>query len=343
MPAEFDGSGRTRPTIAFLLPVYDEEECLECFHTTLVETVAALEPRYDLSFLYVDDGSSDSSLERLVALREADDRVCVVALTRNFGHQKAITAALDLCEADAVVIMDTDLQDPPRVALELVERWEGGADVVYAQRRTRDDSRFKKATADLYYRLLTRTASIDIPRDNGDFRLLDRRVVHELRRYREQNRFMRGLVAHLGFRQEAVLFDRDARYAGSTGYPLRKMLRFAGDGIFGFSTVPLQVISRVGFLVSFLSVLGALYALGVKLVTPENAVPGWAFLAIVVLLIGGVQMSMLGILGAYLGRVYSEVQGRPFYSVQMVAGTLPRRDDAVPGAWPSSATGTRAR
>lgn len=343
MPADLDVAGTTRPSIAFLLPVHDEEDGIEHFHATLTETVAALEPRYDVSFLYVDDGSSDSSLEKLVALRHADDRVCVVSLSRNFGHQRAITAALDLCEADAAVIMDTDLQDPPPVALQLVERWEAGADVVYAQRRTRDDSRFKKATAALYYRLLARTASIDIPRDTGDFRLLDRRVVHELRRYREQSRFVRGLVAHLGFRQEAVLFDRDARFAGTTGYPLKKMLRLAGDGIFGFSTVPLQVITRVGFVVSFLSVLGALYALGVRLVTPENAVPGWAFLAIVVLLIGGVQMSMLGILGAYLGRVYAEVQGRPLYSVQMVAGSLPRRVGELPGTWPPSVAGTRAR
>lgn len=328
--AERTDQGSTRRSIAFLLPVHNEELGIEHFHATLSATTVALEETYDVAFLYVDDGSSDSSLEKLLALRESDDRICVVALSRNFGHQKAITAALDLCESDAAIIMDTDLQDPPRVALELVARWEEGVDVVYAQRRSRDDSAFKRASADGYYRLLARLASIDIPRNTGDFRLMDRRVVHELRRYREQNRFMRGLVAHVGFTQEAVLFDRDARFAGTTGYPLKKMLRFAGDGIFGFSTVPLQLISRVGYVFSFLSVVGALYALGVKIITPENSVPGWAFLAIVVLLIGGIQITMLGILGAYVGRVYTEVQHRPLYSVQMVLGSTPgagRRSD----------------
>ena len=325
-----EDAGRVRRSLQFLLPVFNEEEGIEHFHATLTGAVAGLEGPYEVSFLYVDDGSSDSSLEKLLGLRERDPRICVVSLSRNFGHQKAITAALDLCEADAAVIMDTDLQDPPRVALELVEAWERGADVVYAQRRTREDSRFKRATANGYYRVLARLASIEIPRDTGDFRLLDRRVVHELRRYREQSRFMRGLVSYVGFRQEAVLFDRDPRFAGTSGYPLGKMLRFAGDGIFGFSSVPLQVISRVGYLFSLLSLLGAVYALGVKLLTPENAVPGWAFLAIVVLLIGGVQITMLGILGAYVGRIYNEVQRRPLYSVQLVAGE-PSGPAARPG------------
>ena len=319
-----------RGSIQFLLPVYNEEEGIEHFHTTLASAVAELEPRYDVSFLYVDDGSTDASLEKVLELRQQDDRVCVVSLSRNYGHQKAITAALDLCEADAAIIMDTDLQDPPRVALELVAKWEEGVDVVYAQRRSRDDSRFKRATANGYYRVLTRLASIDIPRNTGDFRLMDRRVILELRRYREQNRFMRGLVSHVGFRQEAVLFDRDSRFAGASGYPLKKMLRFVGDGIFGFSTVPLQVISRVGYLVSLLSLLGAVYALAVKIFTPESAVPGWAFLAIVMLLIGGVQITMLGILGAYVGRTYNEVQRRPLYSVQLVAGE-PSGVTAPPG------------
>lgn len=316
-----DTASPRRRSIGFLLPVYNEAEGIAHFHATLVATVEVLGDRYDLSFIYVNDGSSDDSLEELISLQQADERVCVIALARNFGHQKAITAAIDICDADAVVIMDTDLQDPPRVALELVERWEAGVDVVFAQRRSRNDSKFKKFTADMYYRLLAKMASIDIPRNTGDFRLMDHRVVVELRRYREQNRFMRGLVAHLGFRQEAVLFDRDARFAGTTGYPLKKMLRFAGDGIFGFSTVPLQLISRVGYGVSALSLLGALYVLGVKVFSPESAVPGWAFLALVVLLIGGIQITMLGILGAYLGRVYSEVQDRPLYSIDMVLGS----------------------
>jgi glycosyltransferase involved in cell wall biosynthesis len=310
---------RTSGRIAFVLPVYNESAGIAVFHETLARTVEQLET-YDVRFVYIDDGSSDASLDELVRLHDADPRVSVIGLSRNFGHQMAVTAGLDAVDADAVIIMDTDLQDPPAVCLELVERWQDGADVVYAQRRTRTDTLFKRASADVFYRLLARASSIEIPRNTGDFRLMDRKVVEEIGRYREHNRFLRGLVSYVGFRQEAVLFDRDARYAGSTGYPLKKMIRFAGDGIFSFSTLPLTVISRVGFIFSFLSVLGALYALVVRLATPENAVPGWAFLAIVLLLIGGVQITMLGILGGYLGRVYKEVQNRPLYAVALRAG-----------------------
>lgn len=296
------------------------------FHQTLHAATQELAERYDLQFVYVDDGSRDDSLLRLTELRQSDPRVVVLGLSRNFGHQKAVTAGLDAVDADAVIIMDTDLQDPPRVCLELVSRWEDGAEVVYAQRRSREDSLFKKVTADLYYRTLERVASIEIPRNTGDFRLLDRKVVQELRRYREHNRFLRGLVSYVGFRQEAVTFDRDARYAGRTGYPLKKMLQFAGDGIFGFSTVPLLLISRVGFLFSVLSLLGICYTLAIRLFRPEDSVPGWAFLAIALFLIGGIQITMLGILGSYLGRIYTEVQGRPLYSVA-VRGGSPWRDD----------------
>lgn len=310
---------RTGGRIAFVLPVFNEAAGIAVFHETLARTVEQLAD-HELQFVYVDDGSSDSSLVELLRLHEADPRVSVIGLSRNFGHQMAVTAGLDSVDADAVIIMDTDLQDPPAVCLELVERWKEGVDVVYAQRRTRDDTLFKRASADAFYRLLARASSIEIPRNTGDFRLMDRKVVDEIARYREHNRFLRGLVSYVGFRQEAVLFDRDARYAGSTGYPLKKMIRFAGDGIFSFSTLPLTVISRVGFVFSFLSVIGALYALVVRLATPENSVPGWAFLAIVLLLIGGVQITMLGILGGYLGRVYKEVQNRPLYAVSLRAG-----------------------
>src|SRR6478672_9232007 len=236
----------TRRRISFLLPVYNEAENIAVFHDALIQSAAELEDRYDVQFMYVDDGSADASLAALRELHAQDSRVVVLALSRNFGHQKAVTAALDACHADAAIIMDTDLQDPPGVALQLVESWEAGADVVYAQRLTRDDSVFKRATANLFYRVLTRAASIEIPRNTGDFRLLDRKVVDELRLYREHNRFLRGMVSHVGFTQVAVPFHRDKRHGGSTGYPLSKMVKLAGDGIFGFSTAPLRLISRVG-------------------------------------------------------------------------------------------------
>ncbi|MFW6773714.1 glycosyltransferase family 2 protein [Nocardioides sp. CPCC 205120] len=333
--ATTEGTGGRR-RLAYVLPVYDEAEVVETFHRTLSETVAQ-RPDLDVEFVYVDDGSSDDSLDRLLALREADDRVTVIALSRNFGHQLAVTAGLDAVgDADAVVVMDTDLQDPPRVSLELVERWEAGADVVYAQRRTRQDTRFKRLTAWAFYKLLARMADVDIPRDTGDFRLMDARVVAEIGRYREHGRFLRGIVAHVGFRQEAVLFDRDERFAGSTGYPLRAMISFASHGILGFSTAPLRLISKLGVLISALSLVVAGYVLYVRLVTPEEAVPGWAFLGAGMFLLSGLQLIMMGVIGSYLGRVYVETQDRPLYSLALVARG-PR------GAPPAVASGERRR
>ena len=308
-----------RRRITYVLPVYDEAAGLADFHAELVACTDR-RPDLDFEFLYVDDGSRDDSLARLLELRSADDRVSVLALSRNFGHQMAITAGLDAAsEADAVVIMDVDLQDPPAVSLELVEVWEGGADVVYAQRRTRREGWFKRSSAAAFYWLLGRLASADIPPNVGDFRLMDRRVVAEVARFREQNRFLRGIVASVGFRQEAVLFDRDARSAGRSGYPLGRMVKLALDGILGFSTLPLRLITRLGLLISFLSLVGAGYVVAVKVFTPEKAVPGWAFLAVSVFLLGGIQLVMMGIIGSYLGRVYVEVQQRPLYSVAVVA------------------------
>jgi dolichol-phosphate mannosyltransferase len=314
---EAGSEGRRR--VAYVLPVYDEAAGLDRFHAELVRCTAE-RVDLDFEFLYVDDGSRDESLARLLALRSADDRVSVLSLSRNFGHQMAVTAGLDAAsQADAVIIMDVDLQDPPAVSLDLIKVWEDGADVVYAQRRMRRDSWFKRSTAAAFYWLLERLASAEIPRNVGDFRLMDRRVVAEVARFREQNRFLRGIVASVGFRQEAVLFDRDARFAGKSGYPLRRMVKLALDGILGFSTTPLKLITRLGLLISFLSLVGAVYVVAVRVLTPENAVPGWAFLGVSVFLLGGIQLVMMGIIGSYVGRVYVEVQQRPLYSVASIA------------------------
>lgn len=313
-----DVPGR-RPRVAYVLPVYNEQANIEVFHATLVEATAT-RPDLDVELVYVDDGSKDASLERLLALRDADDRVTVLSFSRNFGHQIAVTAGLDaVSDADAVVVMDTDLQDPPRVSLEMIEMWESGVDVVYAQRRTRKDTWFKRLTAYCFYWVLGRLASIEIPRNTGDFRLMDARVVAEVARYREHGRFLRGIVAHVGFRQEALLFDRDERHAGESGYPLRKMISFAANGILGFSTVPLQMISRLGFLISGISVLLAVYVFAVRILAPESAVPGWAFLGVGMFLLSGLQLIMMGVIGSYLGRVYVETQGRPLYSLALAA------------------------
>ena len=308
-----------RRLVAFVLPVHDEEDGLRTFHDALV-TATDTRPDLDFEFVYVDDGSRDGSLEVLLGLRAGDLRVTVIALARNFGHQIAVTAGLDATAGrDAVIVMDTDLQDPPEVSLLLIETWESGADVAYAQRRTRRDSSFKRGTAYAFYWLLTRMASIDIPRNVGDFRLMDRRVVAEVIRYREHDRFLRGIVAHVGFRQEAVSFDRDPRHAGSSSYPLRTMLKLAADGILGFSTFPLRLISRVGMLISLLSVLGAFFVIYVRVFMPEQTVPGWAFIAVGMFLLGGIQLLMMGVIGSYLGRVYVETQDRPLYSLALMA------------------------
>jgi polyisoprenyl-phosphate glycosyltransferase len=310
-----------RRRIAYVLPVYNEQDNIAAFHAALTEATEA-RPDLDFEYVYVNDGSRDASLDRLLELRAADPRVTVLSLSRNFGHQLAVTAGLDLVAedaADAVIVMDTDLQDPPRVSVEMLDLWEQGVDVVYGQRRSRKDTVFKRSTAYVFYWALDRLASIEIPRNVGDFRLMDAKVVAEVARYREHGRFLRGIVAHVGFRQEALLFDRDERYAGETGYPLRKMLSFAANGILGFSTVPLRMISRLGIAISLLSVLLAIYVLYVRLFEPDRSVPGWAFLGVGMFLLGGIQLIMMGVIGMYLGRVYVEAQDRPLYSLALVA------------------------
>ncbi|WP_285726304.1 glycosyltransferase family 2 protein [Psychromicrobium xiongbiense] len=312
-----------RKTISYVFPIYNESGNIPTLYETISRTLS--EVPYDAEIIFINDGSTDSSLELLSALQVRDSRILVVDFPRNYGHQVAVTAGLDIASGDAVVIMDSDLQDPPAVSLQLISQWEAGFDVVYAQRRTRKDSAFKRFTAWAFYLLLKRIASIDIPPNTGDFRLLDRAVVDEIKRYREHDRFIRGMVSYVGFRQTAVLFDRDARLAGQTGYPLRKMLKLAADGIFGFSTFPLTLISRVGIFTALLSILGVLYALFMKIFVPAAVVEGWTFIVISVLFVGGLQLMMLGILGGYIGRIYTEVQNRPLYAVRAVYGSRRRQ------------------
>lgn len=311
--------GEHRRLVSYVLPVFNEEDNVAVFHAALTEATAA-RPDLDFEFVYVDDGSRDESLARLLKLRSEDQRVTVLSFSRNYGHQAAVTAGLDACGgADAAIVMDTDLQDPPAVSVEMIGMWETGIDVVFAQRRSRKDSTFKRATAWGFYWLLDRMADIEIPRNVGDFRLMSAPVVAEVSRYREKDRFLRGIVAHVGFRQEALLFDRDPRFAGETGYPLRKMLSFATSGIIGFSTAPLRWISRLGIAISLFSVLLAVYVLGVRIFVPEQSVPGWAFLGVGMFLLSGLQLIMMGVIGTYLGRVYTEAQDRPLYSLALTA------------------------
>ncbi len=315
-----------RKRVSYVLPVFNEGAGIERFYGDLVRATNTVSDRYDFEFWFVDDGSTDDSADRLAAVAASDPRVKVVHLSRNFGHQIAITAGVDHADGDAVVIMDTDGQDPPEVSLRLVEEWENGYAVVYARRTTRKDGTFKRATAHAYYRLLSKLSDVEIPVDTGDFRLLDRAAVTQLRRYRERNRFVRGMVASLGFRQVAVPFDRQSRTSGATSYPLRKMVRLAVDGVTSFSTRPLELVFRLGFVVLGLSVLGIIYALAMKFFFPGVTVSGWTLLIIAILFMGGVQVMTLGLIGLYVGRIYTQVQHRPLYIVEQVVGTA---DDAV--------------
>jgi polyisoprenyl-phosphate glycosyltransferase len=303
--------------ISYIFPIYNEEDNIDLLYSTM-SALLAKNNKYKYELIFINDGSKDSSLSKLIALSKNDPRVSVIDFSRNFGHQIAVTAGLDQAIGDAVIIMDSDMQDPPTVSFELVEKWEEGYDVVYAQRKSRKDTFFKKLTASMFYKTLQRLADIDIPRNTGDFRLMDRRVVEEMKRFKEHNRFLRGMVSFVGFRQTAVQFDRDERHAGVTGYPLKKMLKFAADGIFSFSTYPLKFISNFGFFVAGLAFLGIVYAVMMKILAPEVTIEGWTFIVISILFIGGVQMIMLGVLGSYIGRIYTESQDRPLYIVRNV-------------------------
>ena len=313
-----------KKTISYVFPIYNEAGNIDLLYSTVDKLLQSRENDFDFELIFINDGSKDDSLEKLQAIQQKDDRVVVINFARNFGHQLAVTAGLDYSSGDAVIIMDTDMQDPPEVSLELIDKWQEGYDVVYAQRRTRKDSMFKKMTASGFYWLLRRLADIDIPPNTGDFRLINRRVVDALAEFKEHNRFLRGLVSYVGFNQVAVPFDRNERHAGTTNYPLKKMLKFASDGIFGFSWSPLKLITRLGYTFSGLSFLGIVYVVCLKLFVPSAAVHGWTFTSVAVLFIGGIQLMTLGVLGNYIGRIYTEAQNRPLYIIESTRGPAKR-------------------
>lgn len=300
--------------LSVVVPVFNEEQVLPAFHERATEIFGAI-PELEYELIFVDDGSSDGSYEALTALAERDSRLRVLKFSRNFGHQIAITAGIDHARGDAVVVMDADLQDPPEVVARMVEKWREGYDVVYAERAVRvGESRAKLWTASVFYRLLTRLVDIRIPVDVGDFRLMSRRATNELRRLREKDRFVRGLVSWIGFRQTPVRYERAARYAGETKYPLRKMLKFALDGITSFSTVPLKLATWLGYAASGFAFLYLLSVFIQKLA--GITVDGWATIMVAVTFLGGVQLICLGILGEYIGRIFNEIKPRPMYVVE---------------------------
>ncbi|HLI69880.1 MAG TPA: glycosyltransferase family 2 protein [Ktedonobacteraceae bacterium] len=303
------------PIYSIVAPVFNEEETLPHFYQRVVSVMEGVGEPFEL--VLVNDGSRDGSYAVMKQLHQQDRRVRVIDFSRNFGHQIAISAGLDHARGDAVIIIDSDLQDPPEVIPQLIATWKKGAEVVYAQRSKRaGETRFKLLTAAAFYRLIERITSIKIPRDTGDFRLVDRQVVKALISMREQHRFMRGLSAWVGFRQEAVQYERHERFAGTTKYPLGKMLRFSLDAITSFSHVPLQLATSFGFMLAGISLLGIIVAIILRIFT--GAIVGQASTLILVLFLGGIQLIFLGIIGEYLGRIYDEVRSRPLYIVREV-------------------------
>jgi dolichol-phosphate mannosyltransferase len=318
---------------SIIIPVYNEAEVLPTLYSRLDRVMHSLGELYEV--IFVNDGSDDHSPMLLRDLQAKDDRVKFLSLSRNFGHQVAITAGLDYSAGDAVVVMDADLQDPPEMIPQLIDQWREGYDVVFAVRARRcGEGLFKRVTAALFYRLLRHLAAIDIPLDAGDFRLMSRRAVEALKSIRERNRFIRGLAGWVGFRQTSVMFVRDVRQAGETKYSLQRMLRFALNAITSFSLIPLQLATYLGFIVSSSSFVYMVYAVGLKLFT-ERVVLGWTSVMMAVLFLGGVQLISLGIIGEYIGRIYEEVKQRPLYIVDEACGFNDRHASDV-GAIPIS-------
>jgi glycosyltransferase involved in cell wall biosynthesis len=298
--------------ISVVAPIHNEAETIPELHRRLTSVLAEL-GAYEI--VLVDDGSTDGSWDHMLALAPGDPHLRLVRLSRNFGHQAALTAGLEAARGDAVVLIDSDLQDPPELIPSLVAKWREGFDVVYGLRTTREgETLFKRSTASLFYRALRGMTRIEIPADAGDFRLLSRRAVDALARMPERARFLRGMTSWLGFPQAGVQYDRDARYAGKTKYPTRRMIGFALDAMTSFSTTPIRVVTGLGFvLVAFCAVVLG-WTLYIKVFT-NTAVAGWTSLLIVVLLLGGMQLVSLGIIGQYVGRIFEEAKQRPLFVV----------------------------
>ena len=307
----------TKIYYSIVVPVFNEQEVLEEFYKRLFVVVEKLSESYEIVF--VNDGSEDESLDIMKQLQNRNSKIKILDFSRNFGHQIAITAGMDYSNGRAVIIIDADLQDPPEVISNFVEKWKQGYDIVYGVREQRQgESIFKKLSAKLFYRILRRMTNVDIPVDAGDFRLIDRKVVDVFsQQIREKNRYIRGLTSWVGFKQVGVLYKRDKRFAGETKYPLRKMVKLGLDGIISFSNIPLKIVSFFGFLAAGSSFLYAIYALAMRVFTNQT-IPGWTSLVLAVVFLGGVQLLSLGLIGEYISRINDESKGRPLYIIKKV-------------------------
>ena len=312
------------PKYSFVIPIYNEEETLAELYRRISAVMARMDGSVEL--ILINDGSRDRSLELLRELHEQDSRICYLSFARNFGHQIAVTAGLNFSSGQIVVVMDGDLQDPPELIVDMVEQWRQGYQVVYAQRtQRRKEGWFKRLPAYMYYRILRHLADVDIPIDTGDFCLMDRCVVDVLNAMPERNRYIRGLRAWIGFKQTAVKFERDPRFAGEVKYTFRKSLSLAMNGLVSFSKVPLRLSIYLGLFAAFVSVLMAFLILYWRIFYPSSALTGLTIVMMAVFFLGAVQLVSIGILGQYVGRIYEEVKGRPLYTLAEVVGFNPSR------------------
>jgi dolichol-phosphate mannosyltransferase len=311
--------------LSVVAPMHNEEGTARAFYERVVATLEGI----DFELVLADDGSKDATPAILAELAAHDDRVKVVTLSRNFGHQAAITAGLDHARGDAVVMMDGDLQDPPEVMPAMIEAWQRGVDVVYAVRASREgETRFKLTTARAFYRLMAKIARIDLPLDAGDFRLMDRRALDALLAMPERNRFLRGMTVWVGFTQSAVPYRRDARGEGATKYTLGRMIRFALDAVTSFSHAPLQLATLLGFAISLLAFLAIPLTVIARL--SDAYVPGISSTLVAILLLGGIQLITVGIIGEYVGRIYEEVKHRPLYVVRETTNVREDSEQPIP-------------
>lgn len=301
--------------ISIVVPMYYEEKVADECYKRLKKVMNDNNINYE--FIFVNDGSKDKTFDILNKIAEEDNNTKIISFSRNFGHQIAVTAGVDKAKGDAVVVIDADLQDPPELIPKMIELWNEGYKVVYAKRKKRKgESFFKLFTAGMFYRILDKMTDIDIPLDTGDFRLMDRDVVNVLKTMKENNRFVRGMVSWVGFKQTPIEYERDERFAGETKYPLKKMLKFASDGIISFSAKPLKLMGSLGMFCVSISLIIFLYALIRKLTNNVNVVSGWASIMTAVTFLGGVQLLSISVLGEYIGRIYDESKRRPLYVIE---------------------------
>lgn len=308
---------------SFVVPIYNEEANIPELYRRLKDVLEQLEGAVEV--ILVNDGSGDRSLQLLRQLYAHDRRFCYLSFSRNFGHQIAVTAGLNFCRGQAIVVMDADLQDPPELVLEMVKRWREGYAVVYAQRtQRRKENWFKRLMAYAFYRVLRNLADVEIPIDTGDFCLMDRQVVDLLNAMPERNRYIRGLRAWVGFRQTAVLFERDPRFAGEEKYTFRKSFALAVNGLVSFSRVPLRISTYIGLTAAAIALLMAVLVLYWRFFAPNSPLTGYTTIIIAIFFLGAVQLISIGILGEYIGRIYEEVKGRPLYTLSEAQGFQPK-------------------